>query len=772
MAEFSQNNRRALLSSILGPEKLVLHRMHGDEELSGDFEWNVEALSPDSNLTLHELLGTHATVSMESVEGTRYFDGIVTDAQWIGPEENGNRYDLILRPWLHVAGLRRNNRIFHEKTVIDILQEVLSDYASMGRDHLIINTNDDYPLLEYTVQYNESDADFARRQMERFGITWHWKFEDGNHSLVLTDQVETHPAVAGKTRPWYPIERLHQLDEEHFYVWQTGERMTTGAVRLTEYNFKTSTATMEVDKDGEAPYIYGDKEAFEWPGDYLDSGVGRRVADRRIEAERGQGPRIFARGNVSGLAAGTTVKITGQKLEGTTGKEFMCLKAHHELRPLNYGTSGTADANDEDYTGNYVMIPVTAPMRPARRTPRPVIHGCQTAMVVGQGEIDCDDYGRILVRFHWDLDGANSMRCRVLQHSASNTYGGMVIPRIGMEAVVEFLEGDPDKPLVTGCVYNDQTPRPYDLPAHKTKHVIRADSHEGSGFNEISFEAQSGQENLHIHAQKDHTIKVLNDQSLNIGAHLLQTIGANASTVVGANKLERVHLNKTEVVGGLGAHLFKVLQPLIQAGGKHMEKSVKKAGQGGSIAEFAKSLSKDDDIAAEAAIMKAQGLFGGAGNFRKGGGKDQHTKGGMFGSLLGGITKLAGSGSMNQIFERFLNSNVGIGSSEHIGVGKNLVVGNVFSTSVGKIMSTLVGEEHTLEAKKKIKAHTEEHILLAKKKFTIAGPGGSITIDNSGVTIAARAVVVKAPKVDFKSGAPSQVEALSTDKPFAQECKG
>ncbi|MEM6276890.1 MAG: type VI secretion system tip protein TssI/VgrG [Pseudomonadota bacterium] len=770
MAEYSQNERRANLTVGGDDLLLVLHQMTGDEELSGEFQWNVEALSEDSDLDLQSLLGENANVSVESVEGIRHFNGVISAIRWVGPEENGNRYDLTLRSWLHLASLRSQSRIFHNVTVVDILQKVFEPYAGYGSPHVDMSSLGSYPVLEYTVQYNESDANFARRQMERFGITWHWVFAEKGHTLVLTDIETSHPTVPGGTRPWYPVRRLHQGLEEHFYEWKTGTNLVTNTARLTEYNFKTPNVMQEVTNDASYP---GDVqyENYEWPGDYLDPTEGGTMVMRRAEATAGQGPRIKARGNISGLAAGFKVEITGQELPGTTGHEFMCVSARHTLRTQAYGSSAKESTTEEDYTAEYVMQPAGDPIRPLRRAKRPVITGCQTAMVVGDGEIDCDDYGRILVRFHWDLAGANSMRCRVMQHSASNTYGGMVIPRIGMEAVVEFLEGDPDKPLVTGCVYNANTPRPYDLPGHKTKHVIRADSHEGSGFNEISFEAQSGQENLHVHAQKDNTFKVLNDQTFNIGMHLLSNIGANRSEVVGANKLERVHLNKTTTVGGIGAGLFKVLQPLIVAGGKHMEKAVKKAGQGGSLAQYAKSLAKDDDLVAEAAAVRAaSGLFG-AEAYRSEGGKQQHGLGGILGGILGGVTKLGGSGSMNQIFERFLNNSVGIGSSEHVGVGKNLVVGNVFSTSVGKIMSTLVGEEHTLEAKKKIKAHTEEHVLLAKKKFTIAGPGGSITIDNAGVTIKTKHLVVKSPKVDFKSGSPGQVEALSTDKPFAQECK-
>ncbi|MEM1373656.1 MAG: type VI secretion system tip protein TssI/VgrG [Pseudomonadota bacterium] len=770
MAEYSQNDRRTVLTVGGDDLLLVLHQMTGEEELSGEFEWNVEALSEDSDLDLQSLLGENANISVESVEGTRHFNGVVSTIRWVGPEENGNRYDLTLRSWLHLASLRSQSRIFHNLTVVDILQQVFAPYAEHGSPHVDMSSLGSYPVLEYTVQYNESDANFARRQMERFGITWHWIFEEKGHTLVLTDTETSHPTVPGDTRPWYPVRRLHQGHEEHFYEWRTGTNLVTNTARLTEYNFKTPNVMQEVSNDASSP---GDTqyEAYEWPGDYLDPTEGDAVVMRRAEATAGQGPRILAKGNISGFAAGFKVSITGQDLPGTTDYEFMCVSAKHTLRTQAYGSSSKTSSSEEDYTAEYVIQPVADPIRPLRRARKPVITGCQTAMVVGDGEIDCDEYGRILVCFHWDLAGANSMRCRVMQHSAANTYGGMVIPRIGMEAVVEFLEGDPDKPLVTGCVYNDNTPRPYELPGHKTKHVIRADTHEGSGFNEISFESQAGQENLHIHAQKDNTFKVLNDQTFNIGKHLLSNIGANMSEVVGANRLERVYLNKTTTVGGLGAGLFKALQPLITAGGKHMEKAVKMAGQGGLLADFAKSLAKDDDIAAEAAATAANSSLFGAGEYRNEGGKLQHGFGGVLGSILGGVTKFAGSGSVNQVVEKFMNTSVGIGSSEHVGVGKNVVVGNVYSTSVGAIMSTMVGEEHTLEAKKKIKAHTEEHVLLAKKKFTIAGPGGSIVIDNSGVTITTKHLVVKSPKVDFKSGSPGQVEALSTDKPFAQECK-
>ncbi|QUJ78137.1 type VI secretion system tip protein VgrG [Sulfitobacter albidus] len=545
---FIQENRRARLTTSLAINTLVLLRMDGHEELSGDFTWTVEALSADPDVDLNALLGTHATIEMDVAGGQRYFDGIVTAAQWCGMDENGNRYDIVLRPWLHVAGLRRNQRIFHRMSVDQILKELLGVYAELGNPHLELELTDDYPTLEYTVQYNESDADFARRQMERFGITWHWVHENGNHKLVLTDRVSQQPDVSGGNRPYYGVEGYHMHDEEHFDGFRGGSRLTTGAVRLTEYNFKSPHAAQEVDQVGEATHAQGQIESFDWPGDYLKQSEGRGVVNTRVQAETGQAIRYLAKGDVASLGAGWCVTPTGDTIPGVTGQRMLCLRAQHIYRAQAYG-SGDAKGGEEAYEGSYVLMPDTAPMRPERRTRVPLVHGPQTAVVVGSGEIDCDEYGRILVQFHWDLDGAYSMRCRVSQNWAGRGWGGMVIPRIGMEVVVEFLEGDPDKPLVTGCVYNGANPVPYDLPANKTRSTFKTDTHEGSGFNELMFEDLRDEELIYMHGQKDQEIEILNDRRKSIGRDESNTIARDRSQVVGQDETMNVGRDQRETVG-------------------------------------------------------------------------------------------------------------------------------------------------------------------------------------------------------------------------------
>ncbi|MEO0865597.1 MAG: type VI secretion system tip protein TssI/VgrG, partial [Pseudomonadota bacterium] len=267
-----------------------------------------------------------------------------------------------------------------------------------------------------------------------------------------------------------------------------------------------------------------------------------------VHEEQGQGPRIAAAGNVLMMGAGSLVVLTGDYLPGQTDNRFVCLKVKHSLRSQAYGTEKKI-SEDEDYSGTYVMMPDTTPFRPERRTPLPIIHGPQTATVVGEGEIDCDEYGRILVHFPWDLDEAISMRCRVSQNWASKGWGGMVIPRIGMEVVVEFLEGDPDKPLVTGCVYNGNNDAPYSLPQNKTKSVFRTDTHQGEGFNELMFEDERDEELIFMHGQKDQQITILNDRGKDIGRDQAETVGRDKSISVGRDHTESIGQDASHTIG-------------------------------------------------------------------------------------------------------------------------------------------------------------------------------------------------------------------------------
>ena len=553
-APLRQLERLGRLTTALGTDTLALLRFDGSDHLNDLFEYRVEALAARDDLDFDSLIGTHATVEIDGREGCQQFDGIVTQARWAGVGENGHRYDLTLRPWLWLAGKRRNQRIFHNKTVVDIIMEMLSDYAQLGDPAVEMLLSQDYPVLEYTVQYRESDLNFLRRQMERHGISFHFRHAMSSHTLVLTDDILAHDEIGA--RPFKAYDGHHQADGEHFWEWAPERNLTTGAVRLTDFNFKQPTAMMEVDRLGDAIHAQGQIESFDYPGDYALQDMGKAVAALRTNQERGGDRRNRAVGDCLSLAAGKRVTLSGGPVPGT-GSTYLCLSASHHFVSEAYG-SGGATSDGYSFTGSYTLMPDTAPMAPPRRTPAPLISGPQTAIVVGDGEIDCDDHGRILVRFHWDLAGAISMRCRVSQNWAGGGWGGVVIPRIGMEVLVDFIDGDPDKPIVVGNVYNGKNGSPYALPGAKTKMVMRSQTHEGAGFNELSFEDQAGSEEIFMHGQKDHRVQIGNDQNQNIGNNRSKSVGNNQTESVGNDKAisvgnnhtESITANKTLSVGG------------------------------------------------------------------------------------------------------------------------------------------------------------------------------------------------------------------------------
>ncbi|CQR84372.1 type VI secretion system (plasmid) [Paracoccus aminovorans] len=536
-APLRQSERLGRLTTALGPDTLALLRFDGSDHLNELFEYRVEALATRPDLDFDQLIGTHATVEIETRDGPQPFDGIVTQARWAGVGENGHRYDLTLRPWFWLASRRRNQRIFHDKTVIQILTELLADYAQLGDPAVEFQLSQDYPSLEYTVQYRESDLDFARRQMERAGISFHFRHAMGSHTLVLTDDVLAHETIGA--RPYKSYDGHHQAEGEHFWDWSPERNLTTGAIRLTDYNFKTPDAAMEADRLGDAAHAQGAIESFDYPGDYLAQDVGKIVAGLRTSQERGADRRNRAVGDCASLRAGRRVTLSGDPVPGT-GETYLCLSASHHFVSEAYGSGGQG-SDGYAFTGSYALMPDTAPMVPPRRTAVPVVHGPQTAMVVGEGEIDCDAFGRILVRFHWDLSGAHSMRCRVSQNWAGAGWGGMVIPRIGMEVVVEFLEGDPDKPLVTGNVFNGRNGVPYELPKHKTRSTFRTKTHDGKGtgrgFNELRFEDEQGEEEIMLHAQRDFHSVVKRDCLSSVARSAFSDIRAERFTRVGGNSV-------------------------------------------------------------------------------------------------------------------------------------------------------------------------------------------------------------------------------------------
>jgi type VI secretion system secreted protein VgrG len=340
---------------------------------------------------------------------------------------------------------------------------------------------------------------------------------------------------------------------ESFHAIAQRANVQTGAVKLTDYNFETPKAMMETADKGKASHPHGKLESFEFPGGYPDAGRGRTVAQTRLAQVR-QGASMFnGAGNVASLRPGMKVKFEappGKALpDFLKSKTFICLGASYDVTGDQLGDGSQSDDGSAPFLGSFTFLDAADGIVPTRRTPPARVLGPQTAEVVGSGDIDCDEHGRILVRFHWDLADAKSMRCRVSQNWAGKGWGGMVIPRVGMEVIVQFLNGDPDCPIVTGCVYNGDNTVPEGLPDAKTRSIFRSNSSGGDGFNELAFEDQAGEELVYFHAQKDHTLEILNDRKITVGHDQIETIDNDKTSTVIGNHTEDVKKSVEHKVG-------------------------------------------------------------------------------------------------------------------------------------------------------------------------------------------------------------------------------
>lgn len=578
-----QQNRTGILKTPLGEDKLVLSRFDGSEGVSTLFEYRIEALSTDDRINFDDAIGRNCSLLIKSANGEqRIFDGILTETQWLGVRDHLQTYRLVLRPWFWLLSQRSDNFIFHKKKVVDIIKEVFARHSFAVYKDLTYEGN--YPEIEYCVQYRESDLAFVCRLMERFGISYYFAHKEGEHKLVLVDSNDTFPAAPGGSRRYIPLTGQDRRSEEIITHWIPERRFTSGRVVLRDYNFKKPTAKMESEYSGDASYEHAGQEVYDYPGKYDEQPDGTRHSTYLLQEEEGQDKRCLANGNAITLFPGCLMSLTEHPTD--YNKEYVLMSAQHSFISQQY-RSGIGVAGDHDYDGQYEFLDSAIPFRPPVVTRKPLVHGLQTAFVVGAKgeEIDVDEYGRILVRFHWDRKKDQSMRCRVAQNWAYKQWGGMIIPRIGMEVIVEFLEGDPDRPLVTGCVYNGDNMPPYELPANKTRSTFKTRSHKAAGYNEIRFEDERSEEEVWFHAQKYHNADVEDDETWRIGGNRHKKVEKSQSEQILVDKDIEIGAEHREHIKG-SMHLKVDGSHLNHVGGSRMSEVDSKVGVKAGMDQF------------------------------------------------------------------------------------------------------------------------------------------------------------------------------------------
>ncbi|WP_413989658.1 type VI secretion system Vgr family protein [Labrys okinawensis] len=507
-------------TSSLGKDKLVVTRFEGSEALSELFEYRLEVVSDDNDVDFDKILGTKCGLEIQSHhEGVkRNFSGVLVEAQWVGRDQDLRYYRLVLRPWFWLLTRTTNCKIYSHKTVPDILSEVLGNRGFVQFEKRL---SESYPELEYCVQYRESDFAFMSRLMEEYGIYYYFEHSDSDHKLILVDSSSAHePKLGGAALEFSAVGLDNITAKDRLNEWAEGRRLRSGKVTLEDYDYEKPSTDLLAEKTASAKYQHGDLELYDYPGRYTEKGEGTTLANVRLEAEQAIDKRVIAGGDAVTCCPGFTITLDGTP-PASKGTKYLILRANHLFRSQAYRSANAT--GDEGYSGNYEFQPIDIPFRAPATTRKPVIYGPQTAKVVS----DVDDQCRIEVQFYWDRDKVHSRYVRIAQSWAGNGWGDVKIPRIDMEVVVEYLEGDPDYPLVTGSVYNKDNVAPYVKDKLNAVSGTKTQTLKGSGYNELIMDDTAGDELIRFHAQHDLEGKVENDERRDIGQNVKVTIGNN-----------------------------------------------------------------------------------------------------------------------------------------------------------------------------------------------------------------------------------------------------
>ncbi|MEY1224451.1 type VI secretion system Vgr family protein [Klebsiella aerogenes] len=560
-------------------EGLLFWKLSGHEAMSEMFELSLTLLGSDARLDRSKLLGQPATVTIptQNALSSRYFNGKITRVAVSAVELSGIRYaayQLTVEPDLWPMKRDRNLRIFQGQTVPQIINTLLSEYQVNVEDKL----NGSYRVWDYCVQYQESSFAFISRLMELEGIAYHFRHEAGKHTLVLTDSATQHQPVSGyETIPYHQTASGGITTEEGIGQWALEDSVTPGIYSLDDYDFRKPNAWLFQARQNPASPSPGSIDVYDWPGRFVDHGHGEFYARIRQERWQVEHQQIQASATAVGIASGATFTLTNAPFFSDNG-EYLTTAADYLFEENSYASGGNSDISHQIH---FRVIPSSVVYRPAQVTDWPRTYGPQTAKVVGpEGEsIWTDRYGRIKVKFHWDRhakgDDTSSCWVRVSSAWAGQGFGGVQIPRVGDEVVIDFINGDPDRPIVTGRVYNEASMPPWDLPGDATRMGFMTRSKDGNQDNAsyLFFEDKLGEESVDLHSEKNMNVSVegmhnevvhqqtiyshLNTRSTSVVGHDTQTFNAGQTIAITANgRNESIVDSETKSVTGYSSNSY------------------------------------------------------------------------------------------------------------------------------------------------------------------------------------------------------------------------
>ena len=721
MAEFTQDDRVMTIDTPLGKDALFLIGLEGVERMSGLFEFHLDLISENHNIAFKSIVGENVTIAMLLADGSkRFINGIISRfSQGRGGGESDtsdarfSHYSAAMVPWPWLLTRTADSRIFQEKSVTEIIEQIFSEKSFTDYS---IRLQGSYDPRTYCVQYRETDFNFISRLMEDEGMFYFFEHEDGKHTLVIADAPAENKPCPKQAEARYQITGGGWLEEDVVTTLNVAQEIQVGKFAINDYNFEVPTTKLLVDAAAKKSLGPGEREVYDYPGKYTVRDRGDTLVNVRMEEHEARMTTLEGASDCRAFFSGSRFRLIDYYRRDMDNKEYLITAVSHKIVSKGEFPSIAPDPTGAgfNYSNRFTCIPHEVPFRPRRETPKPFIRGTQTAIVTGPGgeEIYTDEYGRVKVQFHWDREGKrdenSSCWIRVSQVWAGTNWGAMYIPRIGHEVIVDFLEGDPDQPIVTGRVYHGINMPPYGLPGEKTKSTLKSNSSlGGGGYNEFRYEDKKGQEEIYLHGQKDWTIVIENDKNQSVGHDETLFVGHDQTISIANNRDKTVGVNQTEKIG---------VNKTIAVGANHGETI-------GANMNQTVAAAKAETIGAAKALT-----IGAAYQVSVGAAMNESI----------GAAKAEEIGAAKSV-------NVGADSSENVGKNKSVDAGDNISESAGKNVSIQSGKQMSLTSGDNFSISGNKNgIIEIKDQLTIKVGKATITLKKNGdITIDGKTINVK-----------------------------
>ena len=550
---YTQEIRLIAIDTPLGMDVLLLAGFKGIEDISGLFSFELKLLSENHNIKFEDIIGKNVSVSIILADGNkRFFNGIISSfSQGRGGGKAGgdpyfSHYASTMVPWFWLLTRTADSRIFQKLSVPDIVEKIFTEKGFLDYKLLL---SDSYDKRDYCVQYRETDFNFISRLLEEEGICYFFEHEEKKHTLILADASDKFKPCPKQESARYQISAGGWLEEDVITSLEKMQEIRPAKYTINDFNFEIPNTAIKVDVSTKQMLGPGEREIYDYPGLYTKKARGERLTTIRMEEEETKITTITGSSDCRAFTSGYRFNLSDYYREDMDNKDYVLTHIEHEVREVSdySGASIKSIESASPYINRFKCIPFDVPYRPSRDSVKPVVRGTQTAIVVGSAgeEIYTDEHGRVKVQFHWDREGKkdenSSCWIRVSQVSAGAGWGAIDVPRIGHEVIVDFLEGDPDRPIITGRVYHGANRPPFALPAGGMVSGSKSNSTPGGGgYNEMSMNDTKGEEKMTIHAQYDMDTTVEHDQTITVKSgnrKLNVDTGTNTETIKGTSGL-------------------------------------------------------------------------------------------------------------------------------------------------------------------------------------------------------------------------------------------